>query len=75
MTTIYYNRMPTMATIYRQNHPENYQEERENNKRNGEPYKNDPEYKEKKRQYALEHNNRLKVKIPRIQLKFLFFNA
>ena len=39
--------MPSIATIYRQNHPENYQKEKENNKvRNSERYKNDPEYKE-----------------------------
>ena len=41
--------MPSIATIYRQNHPENYQKEKEHNKvRNSERYKNDPEYKEKK---------------------------
>ena len=55
--------MPSIATIYRQNHPENYQKEKENNKvRNNERYKNDPEYKEKKRQYALERYYRLKGK-------------
>ena len=53
--------MPSIATIYRQNYPENYQKEKEHNKvRNSEHYKNDPEYKEKKRQYALERYYRLK---------------
>jgi len=55
------NRMPSIATIYRQNHPENYEKEKVNNKiRNSERYKNDPEYKEKKRQYALDRYYRLK---------------
>ena len=53
--------MPSIATIYRQNHPESYEKEKENNKvRNSQRYQNDPDYKERKRKYALERYYRLK---------------
>ena len=55
--------MPSIASLYRQSHPENYQKEKENNKiRNSERYRNDPEYKENKKKYALERYYRLKEK-------------
>jgi hypothetical protein len=53
--------MPSNSTIYRLSHPENYQKEKENNKiRNNERYNNDPEYKERRRKYALERYYRIK---------------
>jgi len=53
--------MPSIATIYRQNHPESYEKEKENNKvRNNQRYQNDPDYKERKRKYALERYYRIK---------------
>jgi len=56
--------MPSIATLYRKNHPENYEKEKEHNKiRNNERYKNDPEYKERRRKYALDRYYRLKSNI------------
>ena len=68
--------MPSIATIYRQNHPENYEKEKVNNKiRNCERYKNDPEYKEKKRQYALERYYRLKSQNPLNSADYFLSNS